>query len=362
VVIAVLLDGKVVYVVVTGATKAKTIGVLLWYLKQEGAQCILMPSDEGYNLLDLDSINNEWMKYDGRVYNPRAKDIPEEDLVVVAPCTFNTLSKIALGIADNYPISIVHAAIGKRKPVIIALAMNYWYFDHPLTTENIAKVSAFPKVSVIWPESVFQLDGTLEKVTMAPWEKIVDTIFHQYQKIRYESKQVDMDISKIVEKHFPEFFTIGKQLQENHYLNGSAGFLAKRIPEGVLVTSTGSYVGNLAKRNLTLIINWDENAVSWSGEKLPSSETPLILEIFDGFSDAQVIFHGHCRDITYSSRMVRYHSSEYLRYGQWGELFKINPILGSDHCGIMKLHGEIILGNDFNDAIGRYAKMYEETL
>jgi 3-polyprenyl-4-hydroxybenzoate decarboxylase len=357
-----LLEGKVVYIVVTGATKAKTIGALLWGLKSRGAECILMPSDEGYNLLDHDSVNNEWMKYDGKVYNPKAKEIPEEDLVVVAPCTFNTLSKIAYGIADNYPTSIIHAAIGKRKLVVIALAMNYWYFEHPLTMENIKKVNSFPNVTVVWPESVYLLDGSLEKVTMAPWEKITDTIFHQYQKVRYESRKIDENISNIIEKHFPEFFIIGKELQENHYLNGSAGFLAKRTPEGILVTSTGSYVGDLAKSNLSLIKDWDDYVVLWSGEKLPSSETPLILDIFEEYPNIDVIIHGHCRDITYNPKMVKYHSSEYLKNGEWGELFKIDSILKEHQSGIMKLHGEIILASNFNEALDRYAKMYKETL
>lgn len=357
-----LLDGKVVYVVVTGATKAKTVGQLLWYLRTEGATCILMPSDDGYNLLDLSSIDQEWMKYRGTVYNSKARDIPEEDLVVVAPCTFNTLSKIANGIADNYPTSIIHAAIGRQKPVVIALAMNYWYFNHPLAMDHIQKVSSFPKVHVVWPESVFRLDGTLEKVTMAPWEKITDTIFHQYQKIRYESQNIDKNISAVVEKHFPEFFTIGKELQENHYLNGSNGFLAKRIPEGILITSTGSYVGDLAKWNLSLIHDQNGHTILWSGEKLPSSETPLAIEIFDEFPAANVIIHGHCRDITYSSKMSSYRSSEYLKYGHWGELFKIVHILKEHHFGIMRLHGEIVLADTFNEAIANYYKMYEKTL
>jgi 3-polyprenyl-4-hydroxybenzoate decarboxylase len=354
-----LLNGKVVYVVVTGATKAKTIGVLLWYLKSEGAECILIPSEEGYNMLDLDSVSKEWMKYNGRIYNSTTKDLPEEDLVVVAPCTFNTLSKIAYGIADNYPTSIIHAAIGKQKPVIIALAMDYWYYEHPLTLGNIQKVSSFPNVRVVWPESVYLPGGTLEKVTMAPWEKITDTIFHKFQPIRYESHKIDESTFAVIEKYFPEFFAIGKELQENNYLNGAAGFLAMRLPEGILVTATGSYVGDLEKRHLSLIRCWDDHIVSWSGIKLPSSEAPLILEIFDEFPHVNVVVHGHCRDVTYSPKMFKYHSSEYLKYGQWGELFKIGHILKEYQLGIMKLHGEIILAGNFNEALIRYTKMYE---
>jgi hypothetical protein len=88
----------------------------------------------------------------------------------------------------------------------------------------------------------------------------------------------------------------------------------------------------------------------------------LIPEIFYAFPEAQVIVHGHCRDITYSPKMIKYHSGEYLRYGQWGDLFKIAPILKQYGCGIMKLHGEIVIASSFTEALTRYAKMYQETL
>jgi 3-polyprenyl-4-hydroxybenzoate decarboxylase len=356
-----MLCGKIVYIVVTGATRAKNIEVLLRNLKSEGAECVLMPTSEGYSMLNLSSIKNEWMKYDGRVYNPRAEEIPEEDLVVVAPCTFNTLSKIAYGIADNYPTSIIHAAIGKRKPVVIALAMNYWYLDHPLTLKHISKVSSFQNVSVVWPESVYSNDCKLEKVTMAPWEKICDTIHHKYRKAFYQERKMDGDISTIVEMYFPEFSKIGMELQENHYLNGSAGFLARRIPEGILVTTTGSLVGSLSRSNLSLIKNWDNCVVSWSGNSHPSSETPLIMEIFNSFPEIDTIIHGHCRSITYSPKSVRYNSSEYLKYGEWGELFKILPVLKEYQVGIMKLHGEIVLAPNFEEGMRRYLHLYNET-
>lgn len=57
-----LLKNKVVYVVVTGATKAKTINFLLSHLKLAGAECIIIPTNDGYNLLDHGSISKEWIK------------------------------------------------------------------------------------------------------------------------------------------------------------------------------------------------------------------------------------------------------------------------------------------------------------
>ncbi|MDD5396646.1 MAG: flavoprotein [Candidatus Moranbacteria bacterium] len=353
-----MLQNKIVYVIVTGATKAKGVMILLDMLKKDGAKPILMPTPAAIPMIDCwDSISREVI-----VCRESSCDkIPEEDIVIVAPCTFNTFSKISYGIADNYPMSILHAAIGKGKHVVVAPAMGSQYWNHPATPRAQDIVSSFG-VEIVWPEYVYSASGELEKITMAPWEKIFDTVYHRYQKIRYEEKRIKLNIDEIVDTNYPEFSAIGNKMQEDHYTNTSAGFLAKRIDGGVLVTRSGSLVGNLSCSDLTLITDWKHRIVSWSGEGMPSSETPLILEIFNAFPDANVIIHGHCRDITYSSKMIRYHSSEYLHYGQWGDLFKIAPVLKQYKRGIMKLHGEIILANDFNEALRDYLKMYEETL
>ena len=100
----------------------------------------------------------------------------------------------------------------------------------------------------------------------------------------------------------------------------------------------------------------------WCGKYPPSSETPLVLETFKTFPEAKAIIHGHCKDVTYSPNLLDYLSKEYLAYGQWGELFKISPLLEKFGCAIMKLHGEIVIGESFDQALSRYREMYEKTL
>jgi len=46
------------------------------------------------------------------------------DLIVVAPCTGNTLSKIANGIADTPVTMAVKASLRNQKPVVLAIATN----------------------------------------------------------------------------------------------------------------------------------------------------------------------------------------------------------------------------------------------
>ena len=56
------------------------------------------------------------------------------DLLVVAPCTANTLAKLAHGLADNV---LTEAALAHRGPVLVAPAMNPRMWSHPATRANV---------------------------------------------------------------------------------------------------------------------------------------------------------------------------------------------------------------------------------
>jgi phosphopantothenoylcysteine decarboxylase/phosphopantothenate--cysteine ligase len=61
------------------------------------------------------------------------------DLVVVAPCTANTLAKLAHGLADNV---LTEAALAHRGPVLVAPAMNPRMWAHPATRANVETLVA----------------------------------------------------------------------------------------------------------------------------------------------------------------------------------------------------------------------------
>ena len=56
------------------------------------------------------------------------------DLLLVAPCTANTLAKLAHGLADNI---LTEAALAHRGPVLVAPAMNPRMWSHPATRANV---------------------------------------------------------------------------------------------------------------------------------------------------------------------------------------------------------------------------------
>ena len=55
---------------------------------------------------------------DGRRISPAA------DALIVAPATFNTVNKLALGIADTYALSSVAEVVGRGVPTVVVPAVN----------------------------------------------------------------------------------------------------------------------------------------------------------------------------------------------------------------------------------------------
>ncbi|WP_433390681.1 flavoprotein [Micromonospora sp. KLBMP9576] len=52
------------------------------------------------------------------------RSLPPADALVVAPATYNSISKIALGLADNYAMTSVAELIGRQVPTVIVPFVN----------------------------------------------------------------------------------------------------------------------------------------------------------------------------------------------------------------------------------------------
>ena len=91
---------------------------------------------------------------------------PAEELVLVAPCGFNSLNKLAGGIADNLALSVVAEAIGRQTPVVVGIACNAPLWAHPRARESAATLRRWG-VTVVDPVQ----EG--ERVRLAP----IDDLF-----------------------------------------------------------------------------------------------------------------------------------------------------------------------------------------
>ncbi len=64
------------------------------------------------------------------------------DLILVAPSTANTISKIACGIDDTTVTTVVSTAFGSGIPIIVVPAMHESLYKHPVVAENIKKIQS----------------------------------------------------------------------------------------------------------------------------------------------------------------------------------------------------------------------------
>ncbi len=94
---------------------------------------------------------------------------PPEGLVLVAPCSFNSLHKLAAGIADNLALSVVAEAIGRGSPVVVAISVNAPLWHHPATARSVATLRD-------WGLSVVEPVDAGDGFRLAPTEAIITEV------------------------------------------------------------------------------------------------------------------------------------------------------------------------------------------
>jgi phosphopantothenoylcysteine synthetase/decarboxylase len=73
---------------------------------------------------------------------------PPRGVVLFAPTTFNTLNKLAHGIADNLALAVTAEAIGRRTPVIVAPSLNQPLLDHPIAQASLKTLATWGVIIV----------------------------------------------------------------------------------------------------------------------------------------------------------------------------------------------------------------------
>jgi len=71
--------------------------------------------------------------------SPKNRERPA--IMVVAPITFNTVGKLAAGIADTYAHSLLCEALGDHIPVLAVPMVNNRLWGHPAWAENVGRLT-----------------------------------------------------------------------------------------------------------------------------------------------------------------------------------------------------------------------------
>jgi len=94
---------------------------------------------------------------------------PPRGVVLFAPCSFNSLNKLAHGIADNLALSVVAEAIGRETPVIVAPSLNAPLLAHP-------KAQASLKTLPGWGVTIVPPVDNGQGPRLAPTEQLLDAV------------------------------------------------------------------------------------------------------------------------------------------------------------------------------------------
>jgi phosphopantothenoylcysteine decarboxylase/phosphopantothenate--cysteine ligase len=138
-----ILSGKRIVLGVTGSIAAYKAADLASKLTQAGAQVdvILTSAAEKFiTPLTFQSVTGRRAYIDNDLWGNEAHVLHvglghTADLLVIAPCTANTVAKLAYGQADSL---ITVTALASTCPLILAPAMDGGMFDHAATQENLA--------------------------------------------------------------------------------------------------------------------------------------------------------------------------------------------------------------------------------
>jgi len=177
------VSGKKILIAVSGGIAAYKIHFLIRDFVKKGAevQVIMTPDAENFvTKLSLSTLSRKPVYSDfygdNGTWNSHVEMALWADVMIVAPCTANTLAKIVHGMCDNLVIATYMSA---KCPVFIAPAMDLDMYAHPSTKKNLELAESFGHM-IIPAESGELASGLIGQGRMAEPATIFNTVEHYF--------------------------------------------------------------------------------------------------------------------------------------------------------------------------------------
>jgi phosphopantothenoylcysteine decarboxylase / phosphopantothenate---cysteine ligase len=234
-----MLQGKKIVIGITGSIAAYKVPFLIRLLIREGAEVkvIMTPAATDFvtpltlSTLSRNSVIIEPFKKNTGDWNNHVELGLWADLMIFAPVTANTLSKMANGLADNF---LVTAYLSSRCPVFVVPAMDMDMYNHPSTRRNLEILKSFGN-NLIEPQVGELASGLSGPGRMEEPEAILRQI------IQHFNSKNDFIGKKVLVTAGPTFEKIDAVRYLGNFSSGKMGFAlaneaASRGAEVILVT------------------------------------------------------------------------------------------------------------------------------
>lgn len=186
-------DKKILIIITGGIAGYKMNSVVREFVKK-GAEVrvILTPSAERFvtkltfATLSKNEVLSDFYKENG-TWNNHIELAIWADVILVAPCTANTLAKMAMGICDNLAMAIYLSA---RCPIFVAPAMDLDMYAHRITQQNLVTLENLG-VRIIPAEFGELASGLIGQGRMAEPDVLIQYIeYHFVKKIDLKDKKI----------------------------------------------------------------------------------------------------------------------------------------------------------------------------
>jgi phosphopantothenoylcysteine synthetase/decarboxylase len=171
---------RVVYIIVCAAPPARDVHKLVQMCQATGWDVCTVLTPKAFNFTNagaLETLTGHPVRSEYK--HPDTPDVlPPPDAILVAPGTFNTINKWALGIADTLALGLLTEGIGKGLPIIVLPSLNLAQARHPAWNWSVERLRGCG-VRMLLGEEGFQpgepgMGGA--RVSQYPWDKAAEAL------------------------------------------------------------------------------------------------------------------------------------------------------------------------------------------
>jgi phosphopantothenoylcysteine synthetase/decarboxylase len=161
----------VAYLVLSGTTTAARCPELLRGLVGLGFSTVIaIPTPNASRLIaPRDLADVEGVQVVESYFDLAIRPRPPRGVVLFAPCSFNSLNKLAHGIADNLALSVIAEAIGRGTPVTVGPSLNAPLLNHPEAQASLRRLPT-------WGVTIVRPVDEGEGPRLAPSELLIDAV------------------------------------------------------------------------------------------------------------------------------------------------------------------------------------------
>ncbi len=241
------LNGRRVVICITASVACYKAIDLIRIMIRHGAEVFVVISKAVEKFMNKDyflwaSGNSVISELSGDLEHVRLANYHASDLIIVYPCTANTIGKFANGIDDTPVTSVLSIALGAGVPILIAPAMHDAMYQNMIIKQNIQYLE---NIGIAFMNPILEEDkakiATVESVFLRSVELVKNQISKYGKKNGMTNDRLDWHFCKgSIDKSLPLNYQQMRSFMKNRKILISTGSTIEHIDPIRVISNTSS--------------------------------------------------------------------------------------------------------------------------